>query len=180
MQRAAAAIAAVAAAALAQPALASLPPTKPQLVDLHRQKIGTLAIGDPAIKFSFGWAPPDRGSPALPPLIPDSFELWRSLSLPWAVVTFSAADQQHATAILYRAPFRTTKGDVRGTTLKTVLTHWHQHGRIERFAPTIAPRPAYLRVKIEDDGYFYFNSRKRLVAVQIGTGSADGLINYRP
>lgn len=180
MQRKAAAIAVVAAAALAPPALASLPPKKPQLVELQRQKIGTLAIGDPALEFSFGWAPPDRGSAAIPPLFKESFELWRSLSLPWAVVTFSAADRQHATAILYRAPFRTTRGDVRGTPLKTALEHWRRHGKVERFAPTVAARPSYLRVKIEDDAYFYFDSRRRLVAVQIGDGSADELINYRP
>jgi hypothetical protein len=172
-------IAAAATLASCTIASASVPPAKPLVIDPQRQTVGSMRIGDPAVKFAFGWAPPDFGSPSLGTVIPESYQLWRNPpALPWAVVTFSADDQQHATAILYRGPFRTTKGDRNGTPLATVMKHWPSHGPLEAYLSSPTSPPRYQRLKA-GSAYFFFNPRGRLIAIQVGTGSADRWMNER-
>jgi hypothetical protein len=173
------AIAVVAVAAFADAASASLPPKKPLLLDLQRPSIGTVGLADPAIKFSFAWAPPDRGNRSQDPVIPESYQSWRNPPAPpWAIVTFSADDQQHATAIFYRGSFRTTKGDTNGTPLATVMKHWPTHASVEPYLPLPTSPPSYQRMKI-GSAYLYFNAKNLLVAVQLGDGTASLWMNEK-
>jgi hypothetical protein len=168
-----AAIAAYAAAGvIARPAPAALPPKKPAVVNIERGAIGSLRLGDPLLKFAFTWAPPDASQPAQPPAVEEAFSSWRSgLTPPWAVVTFSDMDAQHADAIFYRGPFKTARGDKNGTSLKTFLVHWPAHGPTDLVSGRQYGLNGYTRVKVQY-AYFFF-VKSALVAVQVGDGSAS-------
>jgi hypothetical protein len=168
----------LAAAGFAPAALASLPPGKRALVDFQRQSVGAIRVGEPLIKLSFAWSPPDFGA-AANPVAPEPHQQWgNSPALPWAVVSFSDAEQQHATAIFYRGPFRTAKGDMNGTSLATVLRHWPSHGSPTMLVSPLIGTAPYLRVPVGSSS-FYFDATKRLVAIQVGDGTAALWANER-
>jgi hypothetical protein len=157
-------------------ALAATPKT---LVDPTRQTVGRLKLDQSAIRFSLAWGPPTYGQPSVAGVVPESLQMWRAAgALPWAIVTFSADDQQHATAILFRHPFRTPRGDVNGTARGLVEKHWPTHGPAEQYLPSPSLTPAYTRMKVEGS-YFFFNAKNQLVAIQVGSGTAGQWINWR-
>jgi hypothetical protein len=171
----------VAVLACGGPAAGSVPSKKPLLIDLQRQTVGALRLGDPAVKFAFAWAPPDFGMPSQGEAVPEAFQSWRNPpGGPWAVVSFTGDDQQHASAIFYRGPFKTTKGDTNGTPLGVVLEHWPSHGAAAPYTPSAlggVPR-ALLRVHI-GRASFFFDTTRHLVAVQVGEGTASDWMNWK-
>jgi hypothetical protein len=176
------ALAAVAAAlAAANAAVASVPAKKPKLIDPQRGTVGAMRVGDPAIKFAFGWAPPDSGMSAQGDLVPEPFQSWRnSPNPPWAIVSFTSDDQQHASAIFYRGLFKTTKGDTNGTPLSVVFKHWPTHSPPATYSPLALSGESQqlLRVQI-GSADFFFSTKKLLVGIQVGDGTASRWINWK-
>jgi hypothetical protein len=65
-----------------------------------------------------------------------------------------------------------------GTPLATVFRHWPSHGSPTMLVSQLIGTASYLRVPVGSSS-FYFDATKRLVAIQVGDGTAALWANER-